>query len=179
MSRTLKDRPNWVENLHPTQVRNKEVEEYHNHARFGKPIYKNQTIHDQHGRLVTQEVTYTSHRYNPVTFAFETRNYTVNRPKTIKVLVGYVKDHCTVDEPHDKKVPHKYDLNPCHRYVVDRYGNRPLNKTEKRIYHGSRKTREKLPLKQVTKWYNNGENVDGYDNPEINTRTNMHWGYWN
>jgi len=104
--------------------------------------------------------------------------------RTVRELAYVIPDHCTIDEPHDDKFGYSrsgYSPQPCSynlaHHVYSYYYNRPMV-DEKRQYHATQRSRERAPLRAAVKYYNSGEDLDGYDHADLHGREHRHNGWW-
>ena len=207
MSRTLKDRPYWVRS---NDLAHETVYEIHNHHRFGEPLYEWKNAKDSNGELVTKEETVEvpsscvvvlpgGYRIQVESWReawtysnaiYVGRSYTtkvVKRPVTERVIVGYVTDECTIDEPYEDSKDNVYrwtsTARPCGHEIGYNFArryysrNRPLP-DEKHVYHSGSRGKERDALKRAQRAFNSGEDMWGDEYEAANTRLQRHVGYW-
>jgi hypothetical protein len=135
-------------------------------------------VYNEDGTPKTKTEFYTGLRYRNGEYV-----RVINEPTIRKVwetiTVGYVADHCTIDEEYPKD--HRMGkLFPCSHYVrYDgiRHWNRPY-KEDRTYYHAGHRNNENMALREVTKNFNSGEDIDGWDNPKVENRRKRHNGWW-
>ena len=187
MSRTDKDRPYDVRAADPKEARLP----HHNHLRFGKEVKVSRIKKDVYGNPVYE--TATTQRL--VEVAVPAEESSTGMPATFKswvevkyakavyetVTLGFVADHCTLDEPHEN-IPNisRWRLFPCSYNLRVAHWDKPDAK-DKRAYHGHARRGERDSLLRLSRLYNNGENIEEMAEVEdiTSARENMHKGYWN
>jgi hypothetical protein len=186
MSRTDKDRPYWVRIADPKEDRRI----HHNHYWFGAPIRRRVHKVDENGDPIYTEGEHT-YRVAPYIDRDEEGNeqlrwYVTKRyriPVYEYVIIGYRPLACTINYTNRASRRDWVHFGPYEEqytcgYVLNDYARNRPRKNERKEYHKSAKARQVRPLRNIIKQYNAGEDVDGYDHPELNTRVRRHKGWW-
>jgi hypothetical protein len=174
MSRTKKDRPDWVISNDKTFDRRQEK---HNHTRFGVEIWRTRFMFDDEGNQIRET-------YTEVDDMWDERFHDWVKIETVhhfypreRYLADVTAEECTINEPLTDNYRWFYDRKPCTHVIYYTKKNRPRS-DEKKTFHSQKRSAERTPLHVAAKLYNSHENIEGYDNPELNNRINMHHGYW-
>lgn len=208
MSRTRKDRPDWVKSNDKSEVR----VEKHEHFEAGYPVYRTRPVRDANGHVVFEDYTYfgiTGYKlYSPETLSWEEVHPSVRyngstynsysfipiyadiaskRVVYETVLIGYRPESCTIDEraPRENKMFDNETKLLCYHEV--RYTGRkgysccshfPV-KAQRKDYHSASRAAERKAVRAIRGAINNGfEPDEDYYEDTFSLRKKNHRGVW-
>jgi hypothetical protein len=159
MSRTLKDRPEWVKANDVNAVRY----QYHTHWLLGQPRYRYLTEEEwEHPELYVD---------GPI-----------NRYST--VIDGYRSDECTIHDPRTPK-HHAEPSRTCEwrtgyswRQSAISWFRHSGSKNRNRMYHHSYRRQENRELLKMAREYNQGNDLWGDEFEDVYTRRVTHCDYY-
>lgn len=189
MSRTFKDRPYWVRIADPKEDRSI----FHSHWHFGRTLRRKIRVRDENKQPVFKEEIITTFKtvYEYSSWA----GCTVPRYEEYKVIrrtpvykiveIGEELDCCVVESSNipqlSERVGYRHsrpDAYTC-TWSLDEYARNRPGSRERKAWHAEKRAKERQPLMKALKAYNFGEDIDGYDDENLNTRVSRHNGWWN
>lgn len=173
MSRTDKDRPWFIRALDDTVIRS----ERHRHSLFGSPIYDYIPVLDENGSQTLESRSIYS-RYVDENGAEQVGLHDEMLPAWERILVGYMPDHCTIDDEKHVSTHNELMNYPCFR--MERQNHYRPDDEEKRIFHGGKRARQRQALSSLAKnlRFNDVEAEDFLDDERLYEGIHIHEGAW-
>lgn len=177
MSRTRKDRPEWVKRNDPTLL----FYSSHEHLSFGYQFYKNFYPLDDEGNYISElkTISWLEPTENNITSGqtWVKKEYSYLTTKTERHKVFTYPNHCTINDPVSADRHERRYGNPCEKQLILGQRN-DVDKKDKSHSQGKSRAANRVQLSSMCREANNSNHNILDDSNILCSESHHRYGWW-